>query len=849
MYPVSKKSNGAAERLAGQRVMFMVRTYAKTTDAVTELERKNAEIARRAAAESIVLLQNQGALPVAVGSIALYGEGASHTVKGGTGSGEVNGRHAVSIREGLEKAGYRIATAKWLDEYELTFAQSKQKYLTEMRKRTGLFHFSAIPYLLAHPFSNPPGPLIKDDDIAPGTNTCLYIVSRQAGEDVDRKPEPGSFCLTQREISNIQKCCQHYKNTVLVINAGGLLDLSPLDGMEIQGIVFFCQQGGQGGHAFADLVSGKVAPSGHLSATWPMAYDDVPFGKEFSHLGGNTLHENYREGIYVGYRYYDSFGVAPRYPFGFGLSYTTFSMESTVQTDQTGLTVRTAVTNTGAYPGKAVVQAYVSCPAGRLHKEYQRLAGFAKTETLAPNATQEVSIAFDMSTLASYDASCSQFILEKGDYVVRVGESSRDTRAVALIRLDGDVILSEHSAICPMKNGFDELHAAPDHAPPPDVPVLTMKAEVFQTVRHRYGNAATHFPEKVNELLAGLSDQEKVELCIGSGMDLALPKKRFFMVPGAGGYSTAKLEKKGIPSVSYCDGPAGLRLFDVSVVKGNTVRMVNPVMAFMQALPAFARMMMFGNPKKHRPLYQYATAFPVGMSLAQTWNTELLQELGQGVQAEMEAFGAVYWLAPGMNIHRNPLCGRNYEYYSEDPLLSGKMAAAITKGVQTKPGYFVTLKHFACNNQEVNRRHVSSNVGERALREIYLRGFEIAVREGRPGAVMTSYNRVNGVYAAESHDLCTKALRNEWAFEGQVMTDWTTGKYMLNSAKALRAGVDLMMPGIPSDRKQIKDALRNQSLVMSDVERGAAHVLRGIVESDMYRLFLMENQKQVNVTG
>lgn len=830
-------------------VILMVRTYAKKTDAVTELERKNAEIARRAAGEGMVLLQNKGALPVAVGGIALYGEGASHTVKGGTGSGEVNGRHGVSIREGLEKAGYTIATAKWLDEYELAFAQSKQEYLAEMRRRTGLFRFSAVPYLLAHPFGNPAGPLIGDDHIAPGTNTCLYIVSRQAGENVDRKPEPGSFCLTQGEIANIRQCCKHYKNTILVINAGGLLDLSPLDGMEIQGVIFFCQQGGEGGHAFADLVSGKVTPSGHLSASWPMTYDDVPFGKEFSHLGGNTLHENYREGIYVGYRYYDSFGVAPRYPFGFGLSYTAFAMESAVQTEQTGVTVRTVVTNTGAYPGKAVIQAYVSCPAGRLDKEYQRLAGFAKTESLAPGAAQEVSIAFDMSALASYDASRSQFILEKGDYLVRVGESSRDTRAVALIRLDGEVILSEHHPVCPMENSFDELHAVPHPAPPPDVPVLTVKREAFQTVGYRYGDAPAHSCEKVSQLLAGLSDREKVELCIGSGMDLALPKKRFFLVPGAGGYSTDRLERKGIPSVSYCDGPAGLRLFDVSVVKGNTVRMVNPAMAFMRALPAFARRMMFGNPKKHRPLYQYATAFPVGMSLAQTWNTELLQELGQAVQGEMEAFGAVYWLAPGMNIHRNPLCGRNYEYYSEDPLLSGKMAAAITKGVQGKPGSFVTLKHFACNNREVNREQASSNVGERALREIYLRGFEIAVREGRPGAVMTGYNRVNGVYAAENHDLCTKALRNEWAFDGQVMTDWTTEKYMLNSAKALRAGVDLMMPGISSDRKQIQKALRDRSLAMAAVERGAANVLRGIVESDIYRLFLVENQKRMDVTG
>lgn len=816
----------------------MLRTFAKKSAEISELELKNAEVARRAAAQGIVLLKNDSALPVAKGSIALYGEGAQCTIKGGTGSGEVNARHVVSIREGLEQAGYIISNIKWLDDYKSSYEEGKRRYQNEMRKRSGFINSHSIPYITAHPFIPPAGRLIVDSDIACGTDTCFYVIVRQAGENADRSPEPGDFALSHAETANIRKCVQHYSNTIVVINVGGMVDLSPLDGMDVKGIVFFCQQGSQGGHALADIVSGKVTPSGHLAATWPMAYADIPFGGDYGSPGGNTDDEDYREGIYVGYRYFDTFGKEPRYEFGYGLSYTTFSLRSDVTLDKTTVNIHTAVSNTGLYPGKAVVQVYVSCPAGRLDKEYQRLAGFVKTETLEPDKTQAVTITFNMVSLASYDSGNSRFILEAGDYVVRVGESSKNTRPIAVVNLEGDAVLSEHDAICPVKNSFEELCALPRHDTLPDVPVLKLSPAMFRTVRHSYLPADAPHNAQVNRLLSSLSMSDKVVLCIGSGLDIALPKKKFFMVPGAAGYTTDKLEKRGIPAISLCDGPAGLRLYDVSVTRGSTVRMVNPVMALMSVLPALTRMLIFGSPKRGRVLYQYATAFPVGMSLAQTWDTGLVREVGRAVQSEMEAFGAVYWLAPGMNIQRNPLCGRNYEYFSEDPLLTGKMAAAMTRGVQAKEGYCVTIKHYCCNNQETNRMKVSSNVGERALREIYLRGFEITLRDGGAKALMTGYNRVNGVYTAESFDLCTKVLRSEWGFDGLVMTDWTTEKYMLDSAKAIRAGVNLMMPGIRSDRVQIRKALRNGTLAPDDVDRCAAKVLRGIMESETYKLYL-----------
>jgi beta-glucosidase len=820
----------------------MIRTFARENTAVTDLERTNAAISRRVAAEGIVLLRNDGALPVAPGKIALFGEGASFTIKGGTGSGETNVRHVVGIREGLEKAGYTLTTTQWLDEYEKTLVEGKARYKAEMRKKAGWINFKAMQDQMSHPFSNPEGRMINEGDISPEAETCFYVVARQTGEGTDRKPGKGDFSLTDEEIANIKKCTQSYRYTVLVINVGGYMDLSPLDDMEIQGIVFFCQQGAEGGHAFADVVSGAVSPSGKLASSWPMKYEDIPFANEYSYINGNTTEEDYKEGIYVGYRYYDAFNVAPRYEFGFGLGYTTFATEPTVGAEGKNIRVNVKVRNTGSQMGKAVAQVYASCPQGRLEKECQRLAGYAKTETLKPGEEQTVSIAFDMAALASYDSDNSQTLLEKGDYILRVGQSSRDTVPAAVLRLSDDAVISRHKAICPVQRDLGNFCPRRTEVEKPDtsaqdIPVLEIPPSSFQTTTFEYNGFAPCADGEAARLLSTLTDDEKAEICVGSGLEIARPKPHFFIVPGAAGYSSIKTEKSGVPAISFCDGPAGVRLYDVSVTKGKTVRMVNAAVEMFELAPKLLRKLVFGNPKKGKLLYQYATAFPVGMSVAQTWNTPLAEEMGRSVQSEMEAFGAVYWLAPGMNIHRNPLCGRNYEYFSEDPLLSGMTAAAVTRGVQSKPGYFVTVKHYVANNQETNRMRSSSNLSERALREIYLRGFEIAVREGKAAGLMTSYNKINGVYAAESHDLCTRVLRNEWGFDGLVMTDWTIIPRMIDSAKAMQAGVNLMMPGIRSDRKQIKDAVKNKTLDQRTIDRNVSYLLGGIVNSFVYDMY------------
>ncbi|MDR0782381.1 MAG: glycoside hydrolase family 3 C-terminal domain-containing protein, partial [Propionibacteriaceae bacterium] len=801
-----------------------MRTNARTTPEPTALEQTNAALSRRVAGEGIVLLENDNVLPIAVGPIALYGEGAGQTIKGGLGSGEVNARRVVSIREGLEEAGFEIATARWLDDYDRCFDEAEGRYLAAMRKRSGFANFGSLGYLEAHPFPHPSGPLIGAEDLVNGVTTCLYVLARQAGEHADRQVVAGDFLLTETEIANIGACVAHYPNTVVVINAGGMLDLSPLDGLGVKALVYFCQQGAEGGRALADVISGLVNPSGRLSSTWPRSYDDIPFGEL---LGANAADEDYREGIYVGYRYFDSFAVEPRYPFGYGLSYTPFTLDSAVSLECDEIVTRTVVTNRGRRAGKTVVQVYVSCPSGHLDKEYQRLAGFAKTETLAGGGSEEVTIRIPMASLASYDAEAASFILEPGDYLVRIGEGSRSTEVVGVVGLDQTVVLTNHQRICAQKYPIDEIRPSPSETAQPDRPRLTIAADTFATRTHQYGAVRGDQSDEVKAWLDRLSGRDQADLCVGAGLDMVLPKAYDFVVPGAAAYTTSKFAARGLPAISFCDGPAGLRLYDVSAWRGRKIRMVNPAMAFFFVMPTLLRWLIFTRPRPGRLLYQYATAFPVGTALAQTWNGALIEEVGQAIQAEMEAFGAVVWLAPGMNIHRNPLCGRNFEYFSEDPLLSGKLAAALTRGVQSKPGFLVTLKHFCANNQETNRKYVSANLSERALREIYLRGFQIAVAEGEARALMTSYNRVNGVYADESFDLCTKVLRDEWGFDGLVMTDWISERDLFDPSQAIRAGVNLLMPGQGRQRRQLKRALRSQTFA-TDLATAASQVLRTI---------------------
>lgn len=860
----------------------MLRTKARFDPAETQRERDHQEIAYRAALESIVLLENDGTLPLAPGRVALYGAGARRTIKGGTGSGEMNERHSVSIYEGLQKAGFEVSTPDWLDQYDRAFDDGERDHARQIRKSISLFNLAALARIMTEVFLYPFGHAITEQDIkASDTDTCIYVLARQSGEGADRRLDKGEFSISPLERHNIETCARAYRRTIVVVNVGATFDLSFKDEIDgISALIYFGQQGGMGGIAFADLLTGRATPSGKLVDTWMRRYDDVPFAHEYSYLNSDPDNAYYKEDIYVGYRYFDTFGVAPLYPFGYGLGYAAFSIECLdAAVDKTRVRLRVRVCNTSArFAGQEVVQVYASCPQTAAGKEYQRLVAFAKSSVLQVGATQELLLEVDLSACASFDETIACTVLDAGDYIFRIGNSSRSTVPIVVASLDACVTLAQHASICPLQKSFERLK--PEQVVYGDdlsqAVRLVLRAADFGTVVHAYTatptdtatppGAATRtdltVAERVSKpvnavapsrlstpanaasacgdanadaLMRRLTLRDMLDLVVGGGMRDVLFSRNWFNCPGAIGNTTSRLVDKGIPNATLADGPAGLRLQKrSSVSRKGAVRMVDAQINFFNYLPALFRRFLFGHPDSDRMIYQYTTALPVGLALAQTWNLDLMASVGQLVGREMHEYGVTWWLAPGINIHRNPLCGRNFEYFSEDPFLSGKLAAAVTRGCQSLGGVYVTVKHFCANNQEENRNKVSSHISERALREIYLRGFEIAVREGGAKSVMTSYNRVNGVYTANSHDLCTKVLRNEWGFDGTVMTDWfSTGRRLANSGLCQKAGNDLLMPGSWYDRYKIRAELRSGRITEADVRRCATNVLRSIMNSQL----------------
>ena len=816
-------------------------TKASWSDEVTQREKDNLQVAYRAACEGIVLLKNNGALPFANKKVALYGPGVSMTIKGGTGSGEVNERHSVTILVGMEDRGFQVTTRDWVARFESHYQEKLAQYKEEKKKRINLLKMESIMSMLFDNFRFPDGPEITEEDVARSeTDSCIYVLARQAGEGGDRKVEPGDFLLTEGEKQTIRFLAEKYEKFVLAINCGSAMDLSSLQDIPgIDAILYICQLGTEGGHAFADVISGAVTPSGKLSSTWAKQYQDVPFAMEFGALNGDLKEEYYKEGIYVGYRYYDSFGVEPVYPFGFGLSYTDFAMDATeVSAEGTKVTVKCMVTNTGKdFAGKEVAQLYVSAPNGKLHKEYQSLAAFGKTQNLLPGEAELLTLTFDLKDLASYREADGCYVLEQGNYILRLGNSSRNTAAIGVLELNGEAIVSRHQHICPLQTPVEELQHGHYDFEIPDVQKIPVDAAAVETVTYSYENPEVCDDPRVAGFMNGLSVKDMVEIVVGAGFFGA---ENRFNLPGSVGNTTSKFWDKGLANVTLCDGPAGLRIQKRSTVeKNDKVKAVDSALSIFDAFPDFIKKFMNGDPSKYPVIYQYTTAFPVSHALAQTWNEQLLYEVGDAIFKEMKEYGCTFWLAPAINIHRNPLCGRNFEYYSEDPFLTGYLASAVTKGVQQEEGYYVTVKHFACNNQEDNRNFVNSNVNERTLREIYLRAFERTVRQGGAKGIMTSYNKVNGTYAPNSYDLCTKALRNEWGFEGVVMTDWfSTNAGQGDNALAMKAGNDLIMPGTGGNKKEILKGLKNNVITQKDLRRCCANVVKAIFDSAIQKEYI-----------
>lgn len=768
---------------------------------------ENKAVCRRAAAEGMVLLENDGTLPLRPGRVALYGGGARGTVYCGTGSGYVFTEHAVTVEEGLKNSGFGIVSTSWLERWSKAEkeANKKDKTLSMLdRKWSGLSIFCEEPEVTA------------EDLDAAKVGVAVYVLRRSAGEGGDRKPEKGDYYFSDRERENLSKIAAFYRHTVVVLNTC-VIDLSFV--REIPGIsavVYMGLAGMEGGNALADILTGRVNPCGCLTDTLAKRYEDYPASASFADRNSDGMHPVYAEDIFVGYRHFDSFGIEPLYPFGYGGSYTTFSLRAVdAAADWNAVTLTVEVTNTGRRAGRRVVQLYVSAPAGKLTKPFQELKAYAKTGVLAPGASETVTLSFPTEALSSFDEARSAWVMEPGDYLLRLGSHSRDTEIAATVTLDAEAVTRTVTDLLPPDTeltppvptvvctdapaGFRLSLAAADCVTVDNVSKIPDTVTTYVPEGETYLPRANDNPYKppffseetvetvracpdatlldvadgkvtLEEFVASLPDEVLARIVTGTLEETPFPvpsrtgkKLKKASLPQSSGSTTAQYEESlGIPAALLFDGPAGAHIVGCA-----------------------------------------ATAFPVGVCAAQTWDVKLLEELGRGYAKDMQSLHITVALGPGMNIHRDPLCGRCFEYYSEDPILTGRTAAAFTKGMQADERHGVSIKHFAANNQETHRLDGNSTISRRALREIYLRSFELVVREAKPMTIMTSYNLLNGRHTSERRDLVTQLVRGEWGFEGFFMTDWGTES---DKAFDLLAGNDLIMGGYRAEK--LLDAMR-----------------------------------------
>lgn len=708
--------------------------------------KKYGETARKAAAEGAVLLENNGALPIRKGEcVSIFGRAQCSYYKSGTGSGGlVNVPYVVSIPDAFRKYGKEDGIL-----YNEALLHLYESWVAEH------------PFDLGNgwgqePWSQEEMPLTEAQVQAAAQNSdaAVIVIGRTAGEDQDAKNEPGSYLLSEREEDMLAKVCAAFSRTIVVLNVGSILDMSWVKRYAPSAVLYTWHGGMEGGGAVYDVLSGRVNPCGRLSDTIAVRIEDYPSHRNFGDADVNV----YEEDIYVGYRYFET---AARekvlYPFGFGLSYTTFSMETVefilkngeeTETDpqKADAVLQVTVKNTGKTAGKEVVQVYAAAPQGRLGKPAVVLAGFAKTGLLHPGEAQTVSVRFPVSQLASYDdagvtGNRSCYVLEAGRYEIRVGSSSRDAVPAGSFVLEENVVTERlQEALAPVR-AFSKMHWNEETQQMEKEPAALRQCDLSGRILENrpsedvcsknLGYRLQDVEEgkvRLSRFLNQLTDEELA--CLTNGEGMCSPKVTAGTASAFGGVTEALL-KYGIPIACCADGPSGIRM-DC----GTT-----------------------------------AFSLPNGTCQACTFDLELIEELYEYEGMELRSNKIDTLLGPGINIHRHPLNGRNFEYFSEDPLLTGKMAAAQLRGMH-KYDVTGTIKHFAANNQEFRRNFADSVVSERAVREIYLKGFEIAVKEGNARSIMTSYNPLNGIWCAGNYDLNTTILRREWGYTGIVMTDW-----------------------------------------------------------------------------
>ena len=769
-----------------------------------DLERY-AALARQATAEGCVLLENEGqALPLREGErVAVFGRMAFHYYKSGLGSGGlVNTRYVVGILDALKDCKQIRLDEKLMGIYE--------DWIRENPFDEGQ-GWGRVPWCQKEmEVTDEMLGCARDNDVS------LVIIGRTAGEDQDNNAGPGSYCLTETEEDMIRRVCQVSKRTVVVLNVGNIIDMSWVKKYHPQAVLYAWQGGQEGGNGVADVLTGKVCACGKLTDTIAQSIEDYPSTENF----GDPFKNYYKEDIYVGYRYFETFAKDKvLYPFGYGLSYTGFGIKAEIlKNSEEELTVAAEVVNTGAVKGKEVVEVYAKVPQGKLGNPARRLIGFAKTGELKPGEKEEVVIVIPKYDLTSYDDSGvtghkSCYVLEEGTYEIFVGSDVRSAESAGCYEEKFRVVEKLQEAYAPVEK-FSRMKAVlmPDgsyQAVTEEVPVRTVdpqerrKQNLPETLAYT-GDKGYKLVDvldgkvSMENFVAQIREEDLIAMFRGEGM--CSPK----VTPGtaaAFGGVTESMKALGIPVGCCADGPSGIRM-DCGTK---------------------------------------AFSLPNGTALGCTFNTELVGDLYEMTGKELRLNKIDSLLGPGMNIHRNPLNGRNFEYISEDPLLTGRICAAQVKAM-AKSGIGSTIKHFCSNNQEVGRSTSDSVMSERCLREIYLKGFEMAVREGGARSVMTTYGSVNGLWTAGSYDLCTTILRKEWGFEGIVMTDWWAksnyeGHQAEVSVKApmVAAQNDIYM--VVSDAKanpekdDVEEMLHAGKLTLGELQRNAANILGFLLKS------------------
>ena len=822
-------------RIFSGRTSWKAHRNAKQEDesmAMTEREKKHLKRVYRMLPECTVLLKSNGDFPLKKPcKLALYGNGARNTLRGGTGSGEVYSRFTISAERGLKQAGFQITTTGWLNDYDEIVKQAHLDFVEQIKARAKKRHMSPVVEGMGAVMPQPEYELPIDGD----GDTAVYVLSRICGEGNDREPKKGDILLSDTEVRDILEIYKKYPKFLLVLNVGAPIDLTPV--LEVENILLLSQLGAATGRMLADLILGKRYPSGRLTDTWT-AWEDQPKILDF----GGRDDTRYLEGIYVGYRYYDSLQKKVLFPFGYGLSYTDFAVKCEELTaERLELNVKVSVKNTGSARGKEVVQLYLSFPKSERNKPVRVLAGWGKTKELAPGEEQKLTVKINLKDVTIYDSEKAAYLLEKGNYILYTGKNSREVQAAGLVKVKEEILVrkvknlagrTDFTDLCPVLEEEEKCPVRKRLS-------VTIEAKECDTEIIDYVCA-----KEIDKRVKDFSDEELLYLNIGAFDDRrgirSVIGNAGRRVAGAAGETTSKLQDKGVNCLVMADGPAGLRLSKRYWKEGEYAYAVgNSLLAgleeFLAKHQAFLMKVLSRRPKRGtRICEQFTTAIPIGTAIAQSFNLELAEACGDIVGSEMEEFGVQLWLAPALNLHRSIRCGRNFEYYSEDPLIGGYFAAALTKGVQRHKGCGVTIKHYAANNQEYNRFQNNSMVSERALRELYLRGFEICVREAHPMTVMTSYNLLNGTHTSERRDLIEDVLRREFGFEGVVMTDWIVEEMTDKSSrypvavgsKIASAGSELVMPGGIENFKEMLAARKEGTLTRTQLEINASGLLK-----------------------